>query len=178
MQCLSPSSESRGFASPSPTTSAQGMSDAANTWSTSLPRPRRSFAAFSSPRTTTCSERQAFGRSTCSGRRALQTVAATMNATSPSSQQRTFPAFIPREVEDIQEQVALDMAARMERVPVNVPCMGREVNTAFVGPATSPNPGASMTSASTQSHTAVNVFAKDKLWIWRWTQEILCCLTR
>ena len=151
MQCLNHCGGFRGVTSPSITSAAQGMHQVSMTSSTSQPRPRRSPAVSILSRTTHCHMRHAFRKATCGRRGVLHTAAATMNATSPSSQQRTFPAFIPREVEDIQEQVALDMAARMERVSVNVPCMGREVNTAFVGPGTGSDRGTRVKPAYTSS---------------------------
>lgn len=48
--------------------------------------------------------------------------------------QRTFEAFIPAQVAEIQEQAALDMAAAIRRRTVHVPQMERSVDTAFVSP--------------------------------------------
>lgn len=133
MQC--PSS-TRGSITPSASAGAQRMSHSAFT---SQAQSQCMSAALPRSRTTHWHACPAIGKSTRTARGPLQTVASTTGITIPATQ-RTFPAFMPKEVEDIEETVALDMAARMQRVPVNVPCMAREVKTAFVGPATRPSP--------------------------------------
>ena len=133
MQC--PSSM-RGSIAPSATAGAQRMIHSA---CTSRAQSQCKTAALPCSRTTHWHANPALGKSTRIARGPLHMVASTAGVTTPATQ-RTFPVFMPKEVEDIKETVALDMAARMQRVPVNVPCMAREVNTAFVGPATRPSP--------------------------------------
>lgn len=115
-------------------------------------------AALPRSRTTHWHACPAIGNFTRTARGPLQTVASTTGVTTPATQ-RTFPAFMPKEVEDIEETVALDMAARMQRVPVNVPCMAREVKTAFVGPATRPSPLSGVSVARSPASARVAIFA-------------------
>lgn len=58
---------------------------------------------------------------------------------------RVFPDFIPKkELQEIDEEAALDMMAAMRRIPISHPSMG-EVSTAYVGPDTWPHPQAPST---------------------------------
>lgn len=108
------------------------------------PQPPFPKAAQPRPRTQLLGGRhpQAWAASRRSSRARRAGAAAALSTDASPSAGRTFPAFLPPEIEEIQEEAALNMAARIERVPVNVPCMGREVLTAFVGPSTRPGPPA------------------------------------
>ena len=55
----------------------------------------------------------------------------------PAQTARRFADFVPAEVAGIQEDAALDLAARLERLPVNVPSLDRRVDTAIIAPASS-----------------------------------------
>ena len=49
-----------------------------------------------------------------------------------------FPDFVPAaQIAEIEELAALELASRLERLPVSVPSLGRPVETAFIAPASS-----------------------------------------
>ena len=55
----------------------------------------------------------------------------------PTQTARRFPDFVPAEVAGIQEVAALELVARLERLPVSVPSLSRQVDTALIAPASS-----------------------------------------
>ena len=63
-----------------------------------------------------------------------EATAARPPATGRSSPQAPapFPGWLPAEIEEIQEPAALDLARRMQRRRLDVPSLGRDVDTAFV----------------------------------------------
>ena len=61
---------------------------------------------------------------------------------------RSFPDFVPAaQIAEIEEQTALELASRLERLPVGVPSLRRAVDTAFVAPATSSRSSAGVSAA-------------------------------
>ena len=56
----------------------------------------------------------------------------------PAETARRFPDFVPAaQIAEVEELAALELASRLERLPVSVLSLGRSVDTAFVAPASS-----------------------------------------